>query len=477
MCSIWNVLFVMNVSARTFAKSLLCFVVIFCLVNLSFYNKTVHRWYSKQATAQAVSIQSSLEARTATLGCSPSSALSDAQRRGRGKPPGGFVLAFHFWEQQTQAMKTVAQLQCLAHRMGMRAVEPFLYKSFLGFPFQDLATNDFLRLGDLIDIDLWNEETTRKLSLHPLSSWSEFLKISPRNLIVVCIRYRNPPQIHIPEPGFDYTRGCSNGCYANFNRSLNVLNMHGHFRIVRRACANFLDYAGAVAEKSFVDNILGEYDPREVTVLMNEFRGFFGLYRAQVLSSCGIDLYKPNITIAPSVAIMNDAAKYVAAVFNNQPYIAILARIERVVLHLDHSLTQCSTELQFLLQSLSKQYNTTQYFLAMDVGRFGSGGSNTHNLTKYGPVLLNAVYGGTMSFNEWESQFELYTSKVEEAYVANLQRAIAARSKCLVMFGAGGFQGQAREFYERQHPDSHNWCIHKICHTHRGAGSIHVHVS
>jgi hypothetical protein len=45
------------------------------------------------------------------------------------------------------------------------------------------------------------------------------------------------------------------------------------------------------------------------------------------------------------------------------------------------------------------------------------------------------------------------------------------------MFGAGGFQAQARDFYEKQHPQRKDRCIHKICHEHKNAAPIHVQLS
>ena len=64
---------------------------------------------------------------------------------------------------------------------------------------------------------------------------------------------------------------------------------------------------------------------------------------------------------------------------------------------------------------------------------------------------------------KWESSFESIASSDNPAYVANLQRMIAASSRCLILFGGGGFQGMARNLYERFHPDPKSWCIYKVC--------------
>lgn len=460
-CALFGI-FEMTLRARWIKLALE--LVLGCLVLLCFWSLLHGRNVQSRFWEEDGETLSAAKSQLMTVGLGAGCATTSTEVR---KPPGGFMLAFRFWEQQTQAMKSLLQLQCLATHFGMQTVEPFLYKSFLGFPWPNL-TNHLLHLGDLVDINVWNEGATKQFNLFPLAPWSEFLHSAPRKVIIVCVRYHNRPRITLPDPGFDYRMGCPEACYLKLNASLSVLNRYGRFKVVRVACANFVDYGGAVSEHSLIDNILGKYDHRKVTVLMNEFRGFFGLFRMPVLSNCGIELYKPNFTVLPSVAIMDDAARYIAEVFNGEPFVAVLVRIERVVLHMEHDITECSNTLKSLLVSLSKEHGTNHYFLAMDVGKFGSSGSITHNLTLYGNVVLKAVFGGSVTFNEWESLFETHTSKLEAAYVANLQRAIAAQSHCLVMFGGGGFQGQARDFYEQQHPYPRGRCIHKLCHEHKG---------
>ena len=182
-----------------------------------------------------------------------------------------------------------------------------------------------------------------------------------------------------------------------------------------------------------------------------------------VLSNCGVDHHKLNISIVPGPRIRTDAARYIANVFHNEPFIAVLVRIERVVLHLNYTIADCSQRLNKLIKTLSQQYVLKDYFLAMDVGKFGSRGTRLHNLTSHGDNVLSAVYGSTLSFSQWEHMFERHASELEGAYVANLQRAIAARARCLVLFGGGGFQAQAKHFYQAHHADPNQQCVHKLC--------------
>ena len=462
-------------SARVGAIRILVFcLALLCFVSFVVYARRVHWYYSTAAAGDVAPVTSSSatpqpQAEATRLAC-PGNVSSAAVRE-----PGGFVVTLRFWEQQTQAVKSLVQLQCLATRMGMRVVEPFLYGSFFGFPLGALA-GESMRLSDLIDVDVWNRETTSKFGLFPLAEWSEFLRDSPRDLILVCIKYRNPPRIRLPSPGFRYTGGCPVACFDKLNKTVSALAQYGQFRVVRRACANFVDYGGTVEETNFFQDIFAKYDYRKVTIFINEFRGFFGLYRAQILTSCGVEFHKPNLTVVPSAKIVSDAQEYIADVLKGEPFVAVLARLERVILHLKHNLTECGLILKSVLRELSLKYSIEQYFLAMDVGKFGSSGATARNLTadRHGAVLLDAVYGGSVSFKEWESTFEAYISRVEGAYVANMQRTIGSRAKCLVMFGGGGFQGQARSLYERQHRNPGQRCIHKICHEQWGTAPIHV---
>ena len=380
---------------------------------------------------------------------------------------GGYMLSFRYYEQQTQGVRNLLQMQCLAHSFGMRIVEPFVVKSafqipILSIPSAENLTKKYLSLSDLVNVRRWNLEAYEKFGYTSIASWGDFLLNAPRKVIVHCIRYHNPPNILVPIPGFNYQNGCPEMCFNKFTRSMEYLGAFG-FHVVQRTCSNFVDYAGSVTWDSFFSNIMGEYSSGEVTVLMNEFRGFYGLYRLPVLSQCGIVHHKVNISIMPSLRIIADACKYSSDVFQRRPYAAVVARIERVVLHLHENVTTCSQEIVQILRKLKNSHKISDTFLAMDVGKFGSSGSVKHNLQPLGETLFSNLYGKRWSFHEWETSFENSASSDNPAYVANLQRTIAASSRCLILFGGGGFQNQARKLYETFHADPKSWCIYKVC--------------
>lgn len=378
----------------------------------------------------------------------------------------GYIVATRYYEQQSMALRSLLQLQCFGGSYGLQTVEPFFIRSLLGMPFDSLVNGDQpLTFGDIFDVDLWNSQTT-ELGYPRMATWKAFLKSAPKKVIVVCIKYRkpqgHPPHIRAPSPGFNFRTGCPQECYHKFNTSLRFLAKYG-FKLVQKSCANFIDHGGTVTSDSFIENLLGKYKASKVTILLNEFRGFFGVYRLPVLSGCGIVHHDPNITILPSTRIMEDAKYYTATMLHNHPYIGILVRFEKLVLQ-HYDIGKCTRQLVDLLTNLSSLHKMeNNYFVAMDIGKFGSRGTTTANMLQFGKQVFAAVYKEDWSFQEWEKSFELYSSNSEVAYVANLQRTIASRSKCMIGIGGGQFQEQALKLYKMFHPDHRSQCIHVLC--------------
>lgn len=379
-----------------------------------------------------------------------------------------YIFSFKYYEQQTQATKNFFGLQCLASTFGMKVVEPFVYRSSISFPFQELARgSELLRFGDLMDMDLWNQQTTETYHFPPVAKWEEFLNEAPRDVVIVCIKYRNPPKIRIPIPGHDYRLGCKDACFEAFNTSLEFLKGH-RFRLTKKVCVNFVDYAGSVTPGTFLKDILGNgenggNERNGVTVLFNEFRGFFGLYRAQILSPCGIISGIKNISVLPSQRLVREASYYSTKYLGSRPYASILVRVERIVLHNHRNISECGEEVLSILQALIKDRHIEDYFLGMDVGKFGSSGSVLNNLQPQGETIFNQIYRDKWSFRDWENSFTQTSSNINPAYIANLQRTIAAKGACMLMVGDGGFQGQARQLYSKYHPDPRSWCVYKVC--------------
>lgn len=419
---------------------------------------------------RSLGLPSSNEKQAAREGTPPDQRSVNASSRSNASEKElGYFLALKYYEQQTQATRNFFQMQCLASSYGMRVVEPFLHNSQIAVPLEQMAQGyKPLPFGDLINMTLWNEQTTMgRLGYRTVSTWQEFLQRAPREVVLLCMKYRNPPQIHIPVPGYDFRRGCSDGCFKNLNSAIGFLESHG-FHTIKQACVNFADYAGSVADESFEEQIFGtSVKKKPVTVVANEFRGFFGLYRMQLLSPCGIlsSLRAMNVSVMPSKRLVEDSTKYVTRNFNDRPYVSILARVERIVLHSFLNLSSCAEEVAQLLEKFRRDHNLQDHFLAMDIGKYGSRGAAVHqNLQAEGKKLFQTIFSDRWTFSDWEDSFALASSADNPAYIANLQRTVAAKGACLIMLGGGGFQAQARSLYERYHPGPpDSWCVYKVC--------------
>lgn len=63
------------------------------------------------------------------------------------------------------------------------------------------------------------------------------------------------------------------------------------------------------------------------------------------------------------------------------------------------------------------------------------------------------------SFKQWEESFTNVTGKTkDQTFIAALQRAIASRAKCLLLFGGGSYELLAFRDYLRNNPDRSKQC-------------------
>jgi len=67
---------------------------------------------------------------------------------------------------------------------------------------------------------------------------------------------------------------------------------------------------------------------------------------------------------------------------------------------------------------------------------------------------LTEVYDNKWTFSEWEDSFlQANGGIVDTGYVGAIQRGIASRAKCFVLFGGGRFQFVALNEYIHNHSD------------------------
>ncbi len=146
--------------------------------------------------------------------------------------------------------------------------------------------------------------------------------------------------------------------------------------------------------------------------------------------------------------------------------VGILARIEKVnIWHgLSSKFEECANQAVKIKEELYIKRGLLNTYLAMDVGKYGSRAPNQNELKKKGQSFFNMLYDKEdLTFQEWEEMFTSIASINNAAYVANVQRTIAAKAECLILFGGGAFQRQAQTWYKKFHPESSNHCIFTVC--------------
>ena len=356
----------------------------------------------------------------------------------------GYVLCLTYREQQTKAASSMSSLQCWAKSLLVNIVEPFLHDSRLVVPL-DASQKAMLAFSDLFSLRQWDGLTTQ-LGFAPLAPWRQFLSRAPRGLVVVHLQYKTPGNKTRSEGSGDYTEGCLQKSRDRFNEQLAYLAQYG-FKVVREVCINF-ELGEQISQVQFNSHILGPHHPRDVSIVMNEWRGFSPTVngkRVLINNACHSTIQSSQ-HLQPSPRIRCEARNYQRMYLGGgQEYISVIVRTEKVrqTVDLEPEMQNCLQKTVELLSSVQNMTNLSATFLSMDIGKYGSYSSansfKTHNYNDF----ISSVYGRAVSEGLWEETFERIASTHEAGYVALLQKVLVADAQCMVMVGGGSFQKHA----------------------------------
>ena len=335
----------------------------------------------------------------------------------------------------------------------MNIVEPFLHGSRLTVPL-DTSQKDMLTFSDLFNLQQW-DELTATLRFAPLAPWNKFLSDAPRQLIVVRFEYSSVlsvmKRIVLGEKASHlaysdaYKEGCSEK--PDFAERLNYLLEQG-FRIVREVCINF-QHGDEITLFQFNSHIFDFYHPREVTVLMDEWRGFAGTdngKRVLVNDACWTHKTSHSVHyLKPSQRVYCDAHNYQKMYLGGKKYISVIIRTEKMRMTKSLTVDECLRRTLNILKLVQNSTKLQTKFLSMDIGKYGSG-TQKDNETDYNP-FVRRIYGSDASVDTWEKTFESVTIVREPGYIASLQKVLAAEARCVVVVGGGSFQKHALQLH------------------------------
>ena len=402
--------------------------------------------------------------------------LYHTSRDARGVPQAGYVLPYSIHEQQTKASANLFSLQCWGGTLHtpLYVVEPFTTDSRLHFPLDGWSGS--LRLRDTFDMSIWQQAAAR-LGHSLLTSWEDFAKHAPRDLIVARFKYGTSVVVSqrksegILSSHLTVDSSWKQGCNVSveFTRAVEFLTSKLGFKVAREICYNFEDGAELTVDQ-FNRHLFGGRYPGNVSVMLEEWRGFTPHENGKRVliydSQCTSD-YADSGYAWPSSKLLCEARGYTAQFMGNKPYIAIMLRLEKIhkksSSRRDEFISDCLNRTLSLWKSITPLQHT---FLAMDYGKYGS---NTFShgqddkFRRYYEEFYAAVYPGS-TLGAWEGTFEAVTSVQDSGYVAALQKTLVGGASCIVLSGGGSFQRQALSYYQKMHPSERDQCIYIVKH-------------
>ena len=403
----------------------------------------------------------------------------DNHINGKSEPGLGYIIALHYYEQQTMATGNLLQLQCFASKLNLSVVQPLMKKSLLLMPSTKDKASDLLKMDSVFDMEKWRKHT-KSQGYAPLEPWKKFIEYAPRDVILVQMKYptltyvkqARKNGIEFPHPVSekrDYERGCG---YKFINREFAELQVH-NFTLLGRVCYNFLT-GDLIPLKIYLRDLSSQ--GRRVTIIIDEWRGIGSRQRVLVDESICTqsNLYREYTEYSP--VLHEDAGSYIKRHITNdtsEGYLAVMARYEmtgltqRIKSSTDpHAvIPYCLKKTLEEIKSLKMSYRLNKVFVSMDIGKYGS---KSFKVKKYFghfkdmASFLKDAYQGKMDIKNWEKSFEDVAMSKDAGYIANLQQLLVAKAKCVLFVGGGTFQKHALHMFQQLHRTPRAMCISSI---------------
>ena len=384
----------------------------------------------------------------------------------------GHVLAINYYEQQSMGSRNLFQLQCWAQHLGLVVVKPVMKDSSLITPLDQHQQQSLLKFEDSFDLGEWTKQTITS-HFAPLVEWSEFLSKAPRDVILVLYNY---PSVSVlksrqkaGEPVLQDHVGdrYQSGCGSNWPTSSQLAFLKANnFRVVRSVCFNFY-YGDQLTMDEFNAHLLGEHPARNVTIIMDLWRGLGTGQRVLIKDVC-TSAYPLNEYIKLSSQLHDDAVKYIETYLRGFPYIAVMGRLEMTLITVHKKepvLPFCLKKIVSELDEFKKDMKINTVFLSIDIGRYGSKKWRTSidpDLKRDFSSFVQNIYGPSMSVGRWEKTFEDTAMTRDAGYIGLLQKAIVTQAKCILFVGGGAFQRHALHLYKQLHPRKEDRCIRVV---------------
>ena len=362
----------------------------------------------------------------------------------------GYFIVKHFIDQQTAASRNILSLQCLASRIGRVAViEPWLTNSYYGFDLHSYdSSNETIRFRDLNDIVKWNSFSS-SFHYNPLVPFDYFLKNVQNNNTkdLILVEYNC---VTGSKDALDYGRAFCDKF---------------ELKLVKHIC---FDFTRTVTFSHFKRDVYSGYEPSEVVVLFSQYGGIErdkpeNSRKSYRVFMSGTQCYAQDYHyqgLYPSPSVMSDADEYLRKYMNGtKTYISLMVRIEKSLkctgqFTPEKARKGAMTCVQNAIKQwkrVRKQYKIYSTFLTVDVGAYGSASMNSvkQYTMEAAEHLFSEIYSGTLSLKMWEQTFTTVGKgrTKSPAYIAMMQKVIAAKGSVFITAGGGRFLRTARQLH------------------------------
>ena len=396
----------------------------------------------------------------------------------------GYILTLQFNGQQAAALRGVVSQLCWVGSFGlpMYVVEPFIYNDHVGC----ISNSGGLRSSEYFDIRKFNEASTRE-GYAELVTWEDFMKNAPRRTILLKMIGVNATGSRPPTKVVKAASKTEKTCYeapspAHFQCLFEQMQDFCITEVITAPFGRYSDNNLFTAEEMY-NVIFKKWKPEEVTLIVTYWNEPWYVPNPKLEDShfCRHSSEKGvRNRFYPSLQLLKHAEKYEDLFLKPRNSLAVMMRMEHFVLQIvrkkrDWSLEVCLQKLTDTVKSIQKGSSTSRAFVTADIGSFKSASwekflpsyaasKNGTQLMKIVKRTVRTLSNHKWTFDEWEKSFVQATGGIDyPSYIAALQRTVASRADCLVLFGGGKFQNLALHNYMQSHPDRSKWCIHLVC--------------
>ena len=393
----------------------------------------------------------------------------------------GYVLPLGYGGYQGRGCDGVLSVQCWlkSFNLPMMVVEPLIQDS------QFVATgrhkSGVLSFSDLFDIDHFNKLTTKRSGYAQLSKWDDFIQKSPKDVIYVIVR--GSSNAHQPGIHIEWETGQTGECNKEYSE-LKFLEQLGY--CVVKVVTSFIVKPTPFTANEMNDIVFDTWKPDKVTIVFSGWSPKYTVPNPNNPKMCQEIVFgEGHSPFTPSQQLMKAVVKYEQLYLKPKTSVAVMIRSEHFIRSLGEQVKKGHVKQSNLNQTvdghikrlvttakeLRKKFPGGKIFVTADVGAYGSftwgsavnalGNRDASFYAHVDKAFKEAVvsfHNEQQTFDKWEQSFSKAAGSDDQTYIAALQRVIASRASCLLLFGGGTFELLAFNDYLQSHPKQSEQC-------------------